>query len=199
MYKGHLFYHFVCLNTYTKNLEVQIHVHTSFLPMYKVYIYKCYMYWWWYSTCTRLLEIMVLKRLIFITFIIWQCEMQNFRNKYILKSIQFGNLLNITPRPRWKIKNKDFLTSPKWRAATIRMTAAAITIKIPYLCDKTSYTLFCITFLKFFSIIKLVITRVTFSWELPSLICKALWDTQNYATRVSVCRHNRTCDSYLLI
>lgn len=39
MYKGHMFYHFVCLNTYTKNLKVQIHVHTSFLPMYKVYIY----------------------------------------------------------------------------------------------------------------------------------------------------------------
>lgn len=39
MYKGHMFYHFVCLNTYTKNLEVQIQVHTSFLPMYKLYIY----------------------------------------------------------------------------------------------------------------------------------------------------------------
>lgn len=64
-----MFYHCVCLNTYTKNLQVQIHVHTSFLPMYKVYIH---------ATCTddgtvhraRLLEIMVLKRLIFITFII---------------------------------------------------------------------------------------------------------------------------------
>lgn len=70
MYKGHMFYHFVCLNTYTKNLEVKIHVHTFFFT----YVQGVYIH----ATCTddgtvhraRLLEIMVLKRLIFITFII---------------------------------------------------------------------------------------------------------------------------------
>lgn len=76
------------------------------------------------------------------------------------------------------------------------MTAAAITIKIPYLCDKTSYTLFCITFLKFFSIIKLVISRVTVSWELPSLFCRALWDTWNLPREFQFVDDQPTCDSY---
>lgn len=60
-----MFYHFVCLNTYTKNLEVQIHVHTSFFTYVQgVYTHDGTVH------RARLLEIMVLKRLIFITFII---------------------------------------------------------------------------------------------------------------------------------
>ena len=56
------------------------------------------------------------------------------------------------------------------------MTAAAITMKIPYLCDNISYTLFCITFRKFFSIIKTRDHIRDFFMGAAILDCNALWD-----------------------